>query len=165
MRCDEVIRELAVPTDDRDSRPLVRASGELSVLRRLGRTCRSTRSSLGGDPADGTLARDLGRRLGSAWLPRLNASPTEVEAFSPLPVASSNGSTQLKLKARSYRAVSCSVSPMELGGDRPHWPGPGRRHLDRCGLDLASSNESPRSQVADNGDSTSPRSVSTTMAP
>ena len=31
MRCDEVIRELAVPTDDRDSASAGRASGELSV--------------------------------------------------------------------------------------------------------------------------------------
>ena len=36
MRCDEVIRELAVPTDDRDSASSGWASGELSVVRGLG---------------------------------------------------------------------------------------------------------------------------------
>ena len=48
MHCDEVIRELAVPTDDARCGRLGRASGELSVLRRLGQASRQARSSLGG---------------------------------------------------------------------------------------------------------------------
>ena len=54
MQCDKVIRELAVPTDDRDSAGLDRASGTMSVMRHMGGQRRTIRSSLGSNPASGT---------------------------------------------------------------------------------------------------------------
>ena len=51
MRCDEVIRELAVPTDDRDADRAGRTPGRLPVLRRVGPSRRPARSTLGRDPA------------------------------------------------------------------------------------------------------------------
>ena len=63
MHCNDVIRELAVPTDDRDSASLGRASGELFVMRWLGEAQRSIRSSLGRDAAYGAFAPRLGSRM------------------------------------------------------------------------------------------------------
>ena len=64
MRCNEVIRQLAVPTDDCDPAMLCRASGDMSVVRGLGQACRATRSALGDDSPDRAHARNLGCRMG-----------------------------------------------------------------------------------------------------
>ena len=140
MHCDEVIRELAVPTDDRDSAALAEHSGELSRLRRLGQACRSTRSSLGGDPTDGAVPRGLGQRLGPHLASSLDSStPTEFETFALAMAHPSNGSVATKVETPpcgSPRVVS-------LASDGA-WQrsalsaGPSRRHPPRRGSDLAS---------------------------
>ena len=65
MHCDEVIRELAVPTDDRDSAALAEHLANCPSVRRLGQAGRSIRSSLGRDATYGTFGPGLGHGMGS----------------------------------------------------------------------------------------------------
>ena len=54
MQCDKVIRELAVPTDDRDPASLAEHLAECPSCAVMGRPRRTVRSSLGSDPTGGT---------------------------------------------------------------------------------------------------------------
>ncbi len=64
MRCDEVIRELAVADGRSGWDRAGRTPGRLPVLLGLGPASRPARSALGRDPPLRTLARSLGLRLG-----------------------------------------------------------------------------------------------------
>ncbi len=63
MRCDEVIGELAVPSDDCDSAALAEHLAQCPACRPLGPKGGRARSSLGGDPATGTDNPGLGCSL------------------------------------------------------------------------------------------------------
>ena len=104
MRCDEVIRELAVPTDDRDSAALAEHLASCPSCAGWAKRAAAIRSSLGGDPTDRT-SPEVWDAVWARMASSLDSStPAEVEAFA-LPMASSNGSIGQRRRRRSCRPV------------------------------------------------------------
>ena len=64
MRCNEVVREMAVPTGDLRASRDRRAPGSLSGVCGLGRACQGPGSALEGHPAARADSRSLGLSMG-----------------------------------------------------------------------------------------------------
>ena len=120
MRCNEVIRQLAVPTDDCDPAMLCRASGDMSVVRGLGQACRATRSALGRPRSRQNPLPGLG---GALWAHcgclALSVSPTHKTSYVPcfVQLHRDRSTTRPHLKPLSYSRSPRSRGA-HLGGDR-----------------------------------------------
>ena len=135
MHCDEVIRELAVPTDDRDSAALAEhlancpsCAGWAKRDAQFDRLWDATRPVEPSPQIWDTVWAHIASSLDSS-------TPAEFEAFAS-PMATLNGSVA-RLKCHSCRPSVVPLPPVELGGDRSDRSGPSRRRLARRGIDLA----------------------------
>ena len=141
MQCDEVIKELATPTDHRDSTALAghiagcpACAGWANRAVQLDRLWEATR------PPEPTpeVWDAVWARMATSLDP---STSTEVGlSFTTRTAASTNGSPAVaKLPPKGPRSLaSISIPPLALGGDRSCRPGSSRRHSPRRGIGLAS---------------------------